>query len=127
MTIINRTCTGQQTDSVMMSMYVTKGICQIMSDTEWEPRLTALMQLGFTYADIVLLSTIDREGTGKPPRFALQCLFSPLQTYLESFLIVFGWTNENGILFSPEHSTLNSGDLIALISNSKRAIVEKLS
>jgi hypothetical protein len=126
MTTINRTCTGQQTDSVMMSMYVTKGICQIMSDTEWELRLTALMQLGFTYADVVLLSTIDRDAN-QPPRFALQCLFSPLQTCLESFLIVFGWTSENGILLSPRHSALSSGDLVALIDNSKKAIVEKLS
>lgn len=94
-----------------------------MTDTEWKPRLTALMQLGFTYSDIVLLSTNNSENR----QYALQCLFQPLQTYLESFLIVFGWEEKDGILFSPEHSTITSGDIIALVNNSRSAIVERLS
>jgi len=119
----NYNCTGMKTDSAMISVYTAKGVCQIMTDTEWKPRLTALMQLGFTYSDIVLISTNNSENR----QYALQCLFQPLQTYLESFLIVFGWKEEGGILLSPDHSTLNTGDIIAIINNSRSAIVDRLT
>lgn len=122
----NLTCTGKPTESVMISMYVTKGVCQIMSDTDWNPRLNALIQLGFTYSDIVLLSTLDPEGK-QDPRYAIACTFAPLITALEAFLIVFNWTNENGVLMSPLHSALSSSDLVALINNTRKAIVERLS
>jgi hypothetical protein len=107
----------------MISTYTRKGICQVLSDAGWETsRINALFVLGFTYADVVLLSGIHGDE-GK--RYAIKCTFAPLQTYLASFLAVFGWTESDGILYSPENPCLGSGDLIAVIANSREAFVSQ--
>jgi hypothetical protein len=97
-----------------------------MSDAGWEdlPRINALFSLGFTYADsVILMSCYGSEDK----RYAMRFTSVALQAYLESFLLPFGWTEENGILFSPEHSTLDSTDLLNLTVNSRKAIVEQLT
>ena len=117
--------TSRQRQSHMISIYVRKDVCQIMTDTEWElSRLNALFGLGFTYADVVLLSGIHSEES---KHYAIKCVFAPLQTYLASFLAVFGWIEADGILYSPESSCLNGGDLIATIENSRQAFISKVS
>ncbi len=112
--------TKTKRESTMISIWANQDICQIMTDSPWHPdRLNALFNLGFTYCDVVLVEAIYKEGQ---KGYAIKCTFTPLQTYLASFLAVFGWTeNDNGFLCSPENSCLNGGDLVAVIVNSRNA------
>lgn len=117
---------GEIAESTMISINTTKGICRLMSDAGWNDlsRLNALFRLGFTYADsVILMSCYGSEDK----RYAMKLTSIALQAYLESFLLPFGWTQEGGILFSPNESSLDSTDLMMLITNSRKAIVEQLT
>ena len=102
----------------MISIYVPNDVCRIMTDSEWTiSRLNALFGLGFTYADSVVISNTNRDEQ----RYALKCVSLPLQLFMQSFLLPFGWTEEAGMLLSPQHSCLSDSDIAALIENSRKS------
>ena len=117
--------TKTKPESTMISIWANKNICQIMTDSAWNPdRLNGLFGLGFTYCNVVLVEAVYKDGQ---KGYAIKCVFAPLQTYLASFLAAFEWVEADGILYSPENSCLGAGELIATIDNSRQAFISKVS
>lgn len=106
---------------VTLNMNIRSNVAWILCNAEWTyGKINALMGLAFAHdVDAAIVSELEGQA-----HHAIKCVSLPLQLYLQSFLLPFGWEEEGGILFSPKESCLNGGDLIALIENSRKSFYQ---
>jgi hypothetical protein len=102
--------------------YVCEGICRVSTTFGINSGvLECLFGLGFSLADVVVVSDLDRRQVGR--WFAVRCSNQVLQSYLANLLVPFGWENRDGSLFSPnELGEFAANDLNEVIRNAAAAL-----